>query len=47
VLAPSKAFDTLQRLESELGRIAPELERLLAREQEIALELRGLARGPE
>jgi hypothetical protein len=47
VLAPSEADDTLRRLESELVRIVPELERLLARQREIALELRSLARGPE
>jgi len=47
VLAPSEADDTLRRLESELVRIAPELERLLARQREIALEFRGLARSPE
>ena len=47
MLAPSEADNTLRRLESELGRIAPELERLLARQREIALELRGLARGRE
>jgi hypothetical protein len=43
-LAPSEADDTLRRLKPELGRIAPEPEQLLARQREIALELRGLAR---
>jgi hypothetical protein len=47
VLAPSDAEDTLRRLESELGRIAPGLHRLLARQRVIAVELRGLARDPE
>lgn len=47
MLAPGEADDTLQRLESELGRIAPELDQLLIRQREIAVELRGLARGPE
>lgn len=47
VLAASEADETLRRLESELGRIAPELERVLARQREIAVELRGLARGAE